>query len=131
MRRGGGERHELVGWAWIRRDRPRHRSPPGPADALLDRRGRPAPTGYWRDLDRLARALHVQERGSRRSGRLGGRTFEVGHGEVMRDDPDDPYPHVHPPGDRRRGAARGVDDADAASSAAGGRSTAAAGYAGG
>ena len=41
-------------------------------------------------LDRLARALTVQEAALAIAWRAGGRVFTADHGEVMQDDPDDP-----------------------------------------
>jgi DNA invertase Pin-like site-specific DNA recombinase len=41
--------------------------------------------------DRLARALHVQEAILARVWQVGGRVFEVVGGEILEDDPEDPY----------------------------------------
>ena len=43
------------------------------------------------NLDRLARALHVQEGILGQVWAMGGRVFTVEDGEVLEDDPDDPY----------------------------------------
>jgi DNA invertase Pin-like site-specific DNA recombinase len=42
-------------------------------------------------VDRLARELHVQEAVLARVWRTGGAVFEAVHGEILRDDPSDPY----------------------------------------
>jgi DNA invertase Pin-like site-specific DNA recombinase len=42
-------------------------------------------------VDRLARALHIQEAILSRVWKAGGRVFTVDGGEVLQDDPSDPY----------------------------------------
>jgi DNA invertase Pin-like site-specific DNA recombinase len=63
---------------------------PGLTSALLDIAEGEADGLVIRELDRLARELHVQEAVLSRVWAAGGHVFEVAHGEVLQDDPDDP-----------------------------------------
>ena len=64
---------------------------PGLTDALLDLRAGRAGGLLVRDLDRLAREVTVQEAVLAEVWRMGGAVFTATAGEVLRDDPDDPY----------------------------------------
>jgi DNA invertase Pin-like site-specific DNA recombinase len=63
---------------------------PGLAAALLSIRHGTSDGLLVYSLDRLARALHVQEAALQQVWAAEGRVFEAVHGEVQRDDPDDP-----------------------------------------
>jgi DNA invertase Pin-like site-specific DNA recombinase len=63
---------------------------PGLAAALVEIESGNADGLVVRDLDRLARELHVQEAVLARVWSADGHLFDVTHGEVLRDDPSDP-----------------------------------------
>jgi DNA invertase Pin-like site-specific DNA recombinase len=63
---------------------------PGLAAALIEVEDGRADGVVVRELDRLARKLHVQEAALERVWAAGGRVFEVAHSEVPKADPGDP-----------------------------------------
>lgn len=63
---------------------------PGLLEALTALRSREADALVVTSIDRLARALHVQEGVLGKAWALGGKVFTVDGGEVAQDDPDDP-----------------------------------------
>jgi DNA invertase Pin-like site-specific DNA recombinase len=64
---------------------------PGLAAAIDDVAERRARGILVRDIDRLARALHVQEDVMARVWDVGGSVLTASDGEIPRDDPEDPY----------------------------------------